>query len=104
MSGPSLRNLDDYGVRAVAWLDKPFLQASAFILLAGRKGTIKGTLSCRLAALCTIGELYPVPRRNHHLRLVKQQRPVFPLALVLLCAPGRRREPASDHYDQHSCH
>lgn len=63
MSEPSLRNLDDYNVRAVAWLDKPFLQASAFILLAGRKGTIKGTLSCRLAALCTRGQLYPVPRR-----------------------------------------
>jgi hypothetical protein len=59
----SLRGLDTYEVRAVEWLDKPFLQRSAFHLLAGRKGTCKGTWICGLAARVTRGKMYGEPKR-----------------------------------------
>jgi hypothetical protein len=59
----SLRGLETYAVRAVEWLDKPFLQRSAFHLLAGRKGTCKGTWLCGLAARVTTGQMYGKPKR-----------------------------------------
>jgi hypothetical protein len=58
-----LRNLDRYDVRKVVWLDKWFLQRAAFHLLAGRKGTCKGTWLCGLAATVTRGNLYGEPKR-----------------------------------------
>lgn len=59
----SLRWLNTYGIRKVEWLDKPFLQRSAFHLLAGRKGSCKGTYLCGLAARVTTGDLYGEPQR-----------------------------------------
>ena len=59
----SLRGLDTYRIRKVQWLDKPFLQRSAFHLLAGRKGVLKGTYACGLSARTTCGELYPEPKQ-----------------------------------------
>lgn len=59
----SLRWLNTYGIRRVEWLDKPFLQRSAFHLLAGRKGSCKGTYLCGLAARVTTGDLYGEPQR-----------------------------------------
>ena len=59
----TLRGLDTYTIRPVEWLDKPFLQRSAFHLLAGRKGTCKGTYLCGLAARVTRGQLYHEPKR-----------------------------------------
>ena len=63
MTGLSLRGLDTYEIRRVEWLDKPFLQRSAFHLLAGRKGSCKGTYLCGLAARVTVGDLYEAPKR-----------------------------------------
>ncbi|MBA3843318.1 MAG: AAA family ATPase [Actinobacteria bacterium] len=57
------RSLDSYRVRGVEWIDKPFLQRAAFHLLAGRKGTCKGTYVAGLAARVTTGRLQPQPRR-----------------------------------------
>jgi hypothetical protein len=59
----SVRALDSYAVREVVWLDKPFLQRGCFHLLAGRKGSAKGTWLCGLAAQVTRGKLYDEPRR-----------------------------------------
>lgn len=59
----SLRPLDTYRIRRVEWLDKPFLQRSAFHLLAGRKGVCKGTLLCGIAARVTTGDMYFEPKR-----------------------------------------
>lgn len=59
----SIRGLDTYRIRQVEWLDKPFLQRSAFHLLAGRKGTCKGTYLCGLAARVSRGDLYAEPKR-----------------------------------------
>jgi hypothetical protein len=59
----SLRWLNTYGIRKVEWLDKPFLQRAAFTLLAGRKGSCKGTYLCGLAARVTTGDLYGEPQR-----------------------------------------
>lgn len=59
----SLRNLASYTIRKVEWLDKPFLQRSAFHLLAGRKGSCKGTMLCGIGAQVTTGELYGEPKR-----------------------------------------
>jgi hypothetical protein len=47
----------------VEWLDKPFLQRSAFELLAGRKGSCKGTWLCGVAARVSDGSLYGEPKR-----------------------------------------
>ena len=58
-----LRNLSTYGIRPVVWLDKPFLQRAAFILVGGRKGVCKGTWLSRVAARCTTGDLYGEPKR-----------------------------------------
>ena len=57
------RGLNTYAIRKVDWLDKPFLQRSAFHLLAGRKGTCKGTYLCGLAARVTRSDLYATPKR-----------------------------------------
>jgi hypothetical protein len=59
----SVRGLETYQVRQVEWLDKPFLQRAAFHLLAGRKGSCKGTYLCGLAARVTRGKLYTEPKR-----------------------------------------
>jgi predicted transcriptional regulator len=59
----ALRNLASYAIRRVIWLEKPFWQAAAFILLAGRKGACKGTYLARHAARVTNGELYGKPKR-----------------------------------------
>lgn len=61
--GLSVRNLSQYQIRRVEWLDKPFLQRSAFHLLAGRKGSCKGTWLCGLAARVSRGDLYTKPKR-----------------------------------------
>jgi hypothetical protein len=52
-----LVSLDAFDVRAVDWVDKPFLQRAAFHLLAGRKGTCKGTYLAGLCARMTIGTM-----------------------------------------------
>jgi hypothetical protein len=57
------RSLDTFEIRKVEWLDKPFLQRAAFHLLAGRKGTCKGTFVCGLAARVTTGRMYGTPKR-----------------------------------------
>lgn len=59
----TLRWLDTYNIRRVEWLDKPFIQRAAFHLLAGRKGSCKGTYLCGLAARVTTGDLYGEPKR-----------------------------------------
>jgi hypothetical protein len=59
----ALRSLSGYAVRRVVWLDKWFLQRAAFHLLAGRKGSLKGTLICGLSARVTRGDLYGEPKR-----------------------------------------
>ncbi len=44
------RPLADVGMRSIEWLEKPLWQSSAFQLLAGAKGTGKGTYLAGLAA------------------------------------------------------
>lgn len=58
-----LTPLTAFVVRPVHWLDKPFLQRAAFHLIAGRKGTAKGTYTCSLAARVSNGDLYSSPKR-----------------------------------------
>jgi hypothetical protein len=58
-----LHHLTDYKTRQVVWYDKPFWQASAFHLLAGRKGSCKGTFTALLAARVTTGDLCGEPKR-----------------------------------------
>jgi hypothetical protein len=48
-------------MRPVRWLDRPFLQASAFELVTGKKGVGKGTWLARVAAAMTQGA-YGKPR------------------------------------------
>jgi hypothetical protein len=57
------RPLSSFAIRRVEWLDKPFLQRSAFHLFAGRKGVCKGTYLAGLSARVTNGELYDEPKR-----------------------------------------
>src|SRR5262249_41190479 len=59
----TLRSLAAFDVRRVEWLDRPFWQRRAFHLVAGRKGTTKGTLIAGLAARVSRGDLYAEPRR-----------------------------------------
>lgn len=47
--------LDKVEMRPIAWLDKPFLQRSAFQLIAGPKGVGKGTWLARVTANMTRG-------------------------------------------------
>ena len=61
-SGLTRVRLSDVEARSIVWLDKPFLQRGAFHLLAGKKGSAKGTYLCGLAARITRGELYDGPR------------------------------------------
>lgn len=61
-AAPQTRSLDSYEIRRVDWLDKPFLQRRAFHLIAGRKGTAKGTYTCGLAARVSNGDLYDEPK------------------------------------------
>ena len=49
--------LSEIEMRSIVFLDKPLWQASAFHLLAGRKGVGKGTMLADLAARITRGEL-----------------------------------------------
>ena len=53
--GLVLRPLGSYAVSRVIWLDNSFLQRAVFPLLAGRKGSLKGTLSPCLRRSCTRG-------------------------------------------------
>jgi hypothetical protein len=57
-----LVSLDAFDMRNVEWIDKPFLQRSAFHLLAGRKGTCKGTYLAGLCARVSIGAMGPKRR------------------------------------------
>lgn len=47
--------------RSIEWVERPLVQASAFILLAGRKGCGKGTYVAKVAAKMTRG-IYGRPR------------------------------------------
>jgi hypothetical protein len=58
-----LRPGDEFNVRKVEWLDKPFLQRACFVVFAGRKGSCKGTHLCGLAARVTNGQLYDEPKQ-----------------------------------------
>jgi hypothetical protein len=53
--------LDKVEMRPIEWLDKPFLQCSAFHLIAGPKGVGKGTWIARITASMTQG-VYGAPR------------------------------------------
>lgn len=48
-------------MRSIEWVEKPLVQGSAFILLAGRKGCGKGTYVAKVAAKMTRG-FYGEPR------------------------------------------
>jgi AAA domain len=52
-------DLSEITMRPIVFADKPLLQASAFHLLAGRKGVGKGTWLASVAARVTLGELGP---------------------------------------------
>lgn len=54
-------NLEDVEMRSIEWVDRPFLQASAFHLIAGKKGAGKGTWLARQIALVTTGKLLDRP-------------------------------------------
>ena len=58
-----VKDLSEFRVRRVEWLDRPFWQRNCYTLFTGKKGVCKGTLMCGLAARCTRGGLYDVPRR-----------------------------------------
>jgi hypothetical protein len=57
-------SLADYDVKPVEWLERPFIQSSAFHLLTGRKGVCKGTWLCGLAARITRGRYYDGTPKN----------------------------------------
>ncbi|HXH87321.1 MAG TPA: AAA family ATPase [Gaiellaceae bacterium] len=50
-------------MRSIEFLDRPFVQASAFHLLVGKKGNFKGTWLAHLIARVTRGELHGQPRQ-----------------------------------------
>lgn len=54
---PDVVCLDTVAMRSIEWLDRPMWQRSAFHLLAGAKGTGKGTYLALLAAQVTRGAL-----------------------------------------------
>jgi hypothetical protein len=56
-----VRRLADVEMRSIEWLDKPLFQRAAFQLVAGKKGSGKGTYLCGLAARVTRGELFERP-------------------------------------------
>ena len=55
-------DLSEIVMRPVVFADRPLLQASAFHLLAGRKGVGKGTWLASITARVTLGELGPKRR------------------------------------------
>jgi hypothetical protein len=55
--GLTWETLADIEMRSIVFLDRPLWQASAFHLVAGRKGVGKGTMIADLAARFTRGEL-----------------------------------------------
>ncbi len=57
-----VKDLSEFQVRRVEWLDRPFWQRNCYTLFTGKKGVCKGTLMCGLAARCTRGWLYGVPK------------------------------------------
>jgi hypothetical protein len=57
------RDLSDYSVRRVEWLERPFWQRNCYTLFTGKKGVCKGTLLAGLAARTTRGKLYDAPKR-----------------------------------------
>jgi hypothetical protein len=60
--GVMWQRLSEIAMRSIVFLDKPLLQASAFHLVAGRKGMGKGTWLADVAARVNRGELGP--KRN----------------------------------------
>jgi hypothetical protein len=63
-NGHGRRRLDwhfgtDVDLRPIRFVDKPLLQADAFILVVGRKGQGKGTFVAMNAAAVMRGELGP---------------------------------------------
>ena len=57
VNGIGWERLSDVEMRSIVFLDKPLLQASAFHLVAGRKGMGKGTVLADIAARVNRGEL-----------------------------------------------
>ena len=55
--GLTWQPLEDVDMRSIVFVDKPLFQASAFHLVAGRKGQGKGTLLAETAARVNRGEL-----------------------------------------------
>ena len=55
--GLTWQPLSDVEMRSIVFVDKPLLQADAFHIICGRKGTGKGTLLASIAARVTRGEL-----------------------------------------------
>jgi putative DNA primase/helicase len=56
------RPLSKVEMRSIEWLEKPLWQRSAFHLLAGKKGSGKGTYVAGLAARVSLGEIYDRPK------------------------------------------
>jgi AAA domain len=55
------RRLADVEMRSIEWLEKPLWQRAAFHLVAGKKGSGKGTYVARLAARVSLGALFDQP-------------------------------------------
>jgi DNA repair protein RadA/Sms len=60
--GLKRRGLDSFEMKSIDWLDKPLFQRGAFHLIAGEKGTGKGTFTCGLAARVSRGDLFGEPK------------------------------------------
>src|SRR6185436_16134201 len=55
------RRLADVEMRSISWLEKPLWQRAAFQLVAGMKGSGKGTYVAGLAARVSRGEVFDRP-------------------------------------------
>jgi putative DNA primase/helicase len=58
---PGYRRLSGFDMRSIKFLDKPLFQQSAFQLIAGKKGSGKGTYIALIAKKTTRGELFGRP-------------------------------------------
>lgn len=61
MTGLAVRRLAEVEMQSIEWLDAPLFQGSAFELIAGKKGSGKGTYLAGLMARVSRGELYGRP-------------------------------------------
>ena len=61
MTGLAVRRLDGIEMQSIEWLDPPLFQRAAFQLIAGKKGSGKGTYLAGLMARVSRGELYGQP-------------------------------------------